>query len=103
MIISRKFIKRALIYIGLIFSGFVGVLFLAIAIANLLPANQYKSMLTSRINAATGHKLTIDGDLDIKLTASFTFKVSGIRFSNAEWGSSPYMLSIDNLEGNPCG
>lgn len=91
--------KRVFIYIGFIFSGFVGGVFLAIAIANLLPANQYKSMLTSRINAATGHKLTIDGDLDIKLTTRFAFKASEIRFSNAEWGSSPHMLSIGNLEG----
>lgn len=91
--------KRVLIYSGLILSIFAGLLFLAMVVVILIPANQYKSILTSRINTATGCELTIDGDLDIRLTTTFTFKASDIRFSNAEWGSSPYMLSIDSLEG----
>jgi hypothetical protein len=47
----------------LVLTAFAGLLFLTVAAVNLIPADHYKLALTTAVNAATGHKLTIAGDL----------------------------------------
>ena len=91
--------KRVLIYPGIILSVFIGLLSLAVVVANLIPGNYYKSLIISKVGTATDRELTIVGDLDIKLSTTFAFKVSGIKLSNAQWGSPLPMISVDNIEG----
>jgi uncharacterized protein involved in outer membrane biogenesis len=91
--------KRVLIYTGIILSVFIGLLSLAVVVANLIPGNYYKSLIISKVGTATDRELTIVGDLDIKLSTTFAFKVSGITLSNAQWGSPLPMISVDNIEG----
>jgi uncharacterized protein involved in outer membrane biogenesis len=91
--------RRVLIYVGIILSVLVGLLSLAVVAVNLIPGNYYKSFIISKVGTKTGRELTIVGDLDIKLFTTFAFKMSGIKVSNAEWGSRSHMISIDNIEG----
>jgi uncharacterized protein involved in outer membrane biogenesis len=91
--------RRVLIYAGIILSVLVGLLSLAIVVVNLIPGNYYKSFIISKVGSKTGRELTIVGDLDIKLFTTFAFKMSGIKVSNAEWGSRSHMISVDNIEG----
>ena len=91
--------KRVLIYTGIILAVFIGLLSLAVAVVNLIPGNYYKSLIISKVGKTTGRELAIVGDLDIKLFTTFVFKASGIKLSNAEWGSPSPMISVDNIEG----
>jgi uncharacterized protein involved in outer membrane biogenesis len=91
--------KRVLIYTGIVLSVFIGLLSLAVVVASLIPGNYYKSLIISKVGTATGRELAIVGDLDIKLFTTFAFKASGIKLSNAQWGSPSPMISVDNIEG----
>ncbi|KKK92284.1 hypothetical protein LCGC14_2704470, partial [marine sediment metagenome] len=80
-------------------SVFVGLLILAFVVANLIPGENYKTFISSGVKSATGRELTIDGDLQIELSSALTFKASDVKFSNAEWGSRPHMVSVGRIEG----
>ncbi|NET71232.1 MAG: AsmA family protein [Sphaerospermopsis sp. SIO1G2] len=60
--------------------------------------DELKPLIISKVYEATGRQLAIDGDFSI--TPSFTpsLKVTGIRFSNAQWAQKqPDMLQLDEL------
>lgn len=91
--------KRVLIYTGISLAVVIGLLSLVVVVVNLIPGNYYKSLIISKVGKTTGRELAIVGDLDIKLFTTFAFKVSGIKLSNAQWGSPSPMISVDNIEG----
>ena len=91
--------KRVLIYTAIILSVFIGLLSLAVVALNLIPDNYYKSLIISKVGTTIGRELAIDGELDIRLYTTFAFKASGVKLSNAQWGSRSPMISVDNIEG----
>ena len=84
---------------GIAAAVLVGLIILVLVVVNLIPGEYYKTLIISGVRSATGRELTIEGDLDISLFTTFTFKTSGIKFSNAEWGSRPHMVFVENIEG----
>lgn len=85
-------------YIGLFLAVIAGLLLLAVAVINLIPGDQYKDLISSSVKSATGRDLVIEGDLDVKLFTTFRFKASGIKFTNADWGSREHMVSDGEIE-----
>jgi len=80
-------------------ASLVGLLVFVIVTVNLTPSKYYKSLINYGIKSATGRELIIEEEFDIQLLTTLTFKASGIKFSNAEWGSQPHMASVDNIQG----
>jgi len=90
---------RFLKYAGIVLAVLAGLLILLVVVVNIIPGEKYKSLISSGVKSATGRELTIEGDFDLKLLSSLAFKASGVKFANAEWGSRPHMMSVDNIEG----
>ncbi len=90
---------RFLKYAGIVLAVLAGLLILVVVVANIIPGEKYKSLISSGVKSATGRELIIEGDFDIKLLSTLAFKASGVKFANAEWGSRPHMMSVDNIEG----
>ena len=65
---------------------------------SLVDWNQYKSEIAAEVEAQTGRRLTIDGDLDLTIVPSPALSVAGLRISNAEGASTPDMVRIEALE-----
>ena len=89
---------KVLKYIGIFIAIIAGLLILAVAVINLIPGDKYKNFISSGVKSATGRDLEIEGELDIKLFSTFAFKASGIKFTNADWGSKPHMASVGAIE-----
>ena len=90
---------RFLKIVGIAAAVLVGLIILVLVVVNLIPGEYYKTLIISGVRSSTGRELTIEGELDISLFTTFTFKTSDIKFSNAEWGSRPHMVSVDNIKG----
>lgn len=59
--------------------------------------NWLKGPIQSRVSDATGRTFVINGDLEVDLSLRPRVRVQGIVLGNAEWGSAPEMLTIDEL------
>ena len=76
---------------------------LALVIAALLVGpsfvdwNRYKPMITEQVAAATGRQLAIDGDISLALLPVPKLSVEGVRFANAEGGSTAEMATLESL------
>jgi AsmA family protein len=76
-------------------------LLIVISIATIIGTfdiNQYKNLLINVVQDSTGRTLHIDGDLSFGLSLVPTIVIEGAKLSNASWGSSPEMISLDRLE-----
>jgi uncharacterized protein involved in outer membrane biogenesis len=62
--------------------------------------NQYKPKIVELVKDATGRTLTIGGDLDLKLSLDPSLQVSNVAFENAEWGSRPELMKVDEFEAH---
>ena len=85
--------------VGIVAAALAGLLILAVITANLIPGKHYKSLIASLVKSATGRELAIEGDLDIKILSTFTFKASHVKFTNANWGSRPHMMTVKQMAG----
>src|SRR3569623_719472 len=56
-----------------------------------------KGPIEHRVSSATGRSFGINGDLDVELSLHPLVRVQGIVLGNAEWGSAPEMLTMDEL------
>ncbi|MEI7465347.1 MAG: AsmA family protein [Burkholderiales bacterium] len=54
----------------------------------------------TRVEAATGRKLTVHGPVGVRLFPRLRVVVEDIRLANAPWGSSSEMVSIKRIEGD---
>src|SRR3569833_2081152 len=59
--------------------------------------NWLKGPIEHRVSSATGRSFVINGDLDVDLSLHPLVRVLGIVLGNAEWGSAPEMLTMDEL------
>ncbi len=60
--------------------------------------NQYKSVAIAEVEAATGRKFEIAGDLSLSLRLSPRIVLNDVTLANADWGTRPDMLKIKRLE-----
>lgn len=84
-----------------ILTGVVVVLLVVIAAAvayvlNIDP-NAYKSDIKQAVKEATGRDLVIEGPIELDIGTETTFKVTGVKLSNAEWGTRDQMVTVDSL------
>ncbi len=71
----------------------------AAATLALIDLNAYRSEIGSRVEAATGRQLFIEGDLEadiLSLTPSVV--MNDVGFANASWGTRPEMIRIRRLD-----
>lgn len=78
-----------------------GVVFVAlgavVAIASFIPSETYKEKIEALAEEQTGRKLTIEGDVGLTILPSLGVNAQKVRFANAEWGSTPDMMSMEEL------
>lgn len=79
-------------------AALLGLLVLVVAAVNLIPGSYYKSLLSARVESATGRDLVVEGDLEIGLFTNLSVEADGVSLSNPEWASRPDMATIDRLE-----
>ncbi|AMW33953.1 AsmA family protein [Haematospirillum jordaniae] len=63
-----------------------------------LDVNKYKDVVAAQVEAMTGRRLTLDGNLDLALGFSPAIVVNQASFANASWGSRPHMVSVERVE-----
>ena len=83
--------------------GILAGLLLAAVIAlyvilNSYDFNSFKPRIEEAALEATGRKLVLGGDIDLKIGLSPALVVQDVRFANAEWGSRDNMASIERFE-----
>lgn len=67
----------------------------AIGILLTFDFNAYKEVIAEAVHDATGRKLVIEGDLELRPGLVPTIAVEGVRFANAPWGSRPDMVRFE--------
>ncbi|HEY8014531.1 MAG TPA: AsmA family protein, partial [Dongiaceae bacterium] len=60
--------------------------------------NQYKGLIASEVERATGRKLTIDGKVALALSLTPTLTVKDLSLANIPGGSRPQMILLKRLE-----
>ena len=80
------------------------LLVLVVAAAALAPAiideARIKARIATEVKAATGRDLAIDGHLEIALLPTPRLSLSGLRLSNLEGASAPYVVRLKALEAS---
>jgi uncharacterized protein involved in outer membrane biogenesis len=69
-----------------------------LVVPSLIDWNQYKSDITAEVEAQTGRRLAIEGDLDLTILPSPALSAAGLRLSNAEDAHVPDMVKIETLK-----
>lgn len=88
---------RLKLIIGGVVIVIAGLVVAGVAILSSMDFNQYKGEITAQAKAATGRDLVIEGDLDLQISLSPKVRVDGVSLTNANWGSSPYMVKVDSF------
>lgn len=57
--------------------------------------NAYKGQLAAQVEAATGRRLTIDGDLSMSILPTPRLSASGVRLGNVPGAAGPDMIRLD--------
>lgn len=60
--------------------------------------NRLKPQITRTVQEATGRKLTLGGDIRLKIGLTPALVVENVSFQNAPWGSQPEMAKIKRFE-----
>ena len=60
--------------------------------------NRFKAPVAQAVEAATGRRLTLGGDIGLTLGWSPALVVEEVRLGNADWGSRPDMVHLRRLE-----
>jgi uncharacterized protein involved in outer membrane biogenesis len=69
-----------------------------VAVLVAVDTNEIRDFLSAEVKKATGRDLAIKGDLNLAVSLSPTVIANDVTFANAEWGSSPSMVSLKRLE-----
>lgn len=87
---AKKIVFRAAAALLLL----TGVLFFAPLAIN---GNSYKELITSKVGAATGRVLSIDGKIGVRLLPLPTIKANGVRLSNLPGAATPDMARVEKV------
>jgi len=60
--------------------------------------NKLKPLIAKTVEDATGRKLSLAGDINVKFGFRPTLSVTDVVLANASWGSQPQMLEIEKLQ-----
>ncbi len=82
-----------------ILAGFILTIFLVIiVVVSTYDYNKFKPMITDIAKKYTGRKLTLAGDIKVKISLSPTIEVNNVSFQNAPWSSFPEMIRAKRIE-----
>ncbi len=97
-LITAKTGKR-LLWIAGILAGMLaaGALTLYALLAR-YDVNALKPRIQEAVLEATGRKLVLGGDMEVKIGLRPSLLVRDVRLANAEWGSAPDMVAMERLE-----
>ena len=77
----------------------IGVLITAVYFyLNTYDYNKLKPLVSRMVADATGRKLSIGGDINLKFGFSPSLVVTDVSLANVSWASQPQMIEIDKLE-----
>jgi uncharacterized protein involved in outer membrane biogenesis len=92
MTIRRKIVLGVL-------AGIILVCFLVIiVVVSTYDYNKFKPMITGIAQKYTGRKLTIAGDIKVKISLSPTLELNQVSFQNAPWSADPEMIRANHIE-----
>ncbi|MGH6953764.1 MAG: AsmA family protein, partial [Alphaproteobacteria bacterium] len=72
----------------------------AFALPRFIDWNRYRGEIEARVWAATGQRLTIDGDIDLALLPRPALSVGSLRLANVKGASAGHMLALEGLTVN---
>ena len=87
--------KKVFIALALVLVLLVGAV---VAAPFLVPSETIKSQLTAQVEAATGRKLTVDGDLDLSVLPSLAVDMGDVHFANAPGSEIADMVTLKELK-----
>ncbi len=65
---------------------------------DLVDISEQRALVTEEVRAATGRELVLGGTAELRLSLEPTITINDISFANAEWGSSPWMVTASKIE-----
>jgi uncharacterized protein involved in outer membrane biogenesis len=82
-----------------VLAGSIFICFLVIiVVVYIQDYNKFKPLITNIANKYTGRKLTLAGDIKVKISLSPTLQVNNVSFQNAPWSSQPNMIHAKQIE-----
>ncbi|MGI9508968.1 MAG: AsmA family protein [Geminicoccaceae bacterium] len=87
--------KKLFLALGILLVLVVGAV---VAVPFLVPTDTIKSQLTAEVEAATGRKLSVDGDLDLSVFPSLAVDMGDVRFANLPGSEVENMVSLKALQ-----
>lgn len=91
----RRVLRRVLIVTGILA---VAVLVAGYAALSNLRVDDLRGVLEQQARALTGRDLAIAGPITLRPSLSPVISVSGLTYANADWGTWPEMVSLEELE-----
>ncbi len=91
---------RYLLYLLWFFVTLVVLCLLGLTLLLTVFSDEVEAKLVEKIELSTGRNIEIQGGLGFRFTPRPTFFARDIKMANAEWGSQPWMLSIDKLQAS---
>jgi len=89
---------RRKIILGVL-AGIILTCFLVIiVVVSTYDYNKFKPMITGIAKKHTGRKLTLAGDIKVKISLSPTLQINNVSFQNAPWSSHPEMIHANRIE-----
>ena len=87
--------KKLFLVLGILVVLLVGAV---VAAPFLVPTETIKSQLTAQVEAVTGRKLTVDGDLDLSVLPNIAVGMDDVHFANAPGSEVADMVSLKALK-----
>ena len=89
---------RRKIILGVLASIILVCFLVIIVVVSTYDYNKFKPMITGIAKKYTGRKLTIAGDIKVKISLSPTFEANNVSFQNAPWSTYPEMIRAKQIE-----
>ena len=86
------------IILGVLASIILVCFLVIIVVVSTYDYNKFKPMITGIAKKYTGRKLTLAGDIKVKIGLSPTLEVNSVSFQNAPWSSHPEMIRAKQIE-----
>jgi hypothetical protein len=91
-------IMRRKIIIGVLTGVILACLLVIIVVVSTYDYNKFKPMITGIAKKYTGRKLTIAGDIKVKISLSPTLEANQVSFQNAPWSDYPEMIHANRID-----
>jgi AsmA family protein len=90
--------KRWKLGVSIIIAFFLVLFIVFYALVSRYDFNTLKSQISQKVQAATGRKLILRGDIKLKIGLTPSLVVEGVSFQNAPWSSQPEMVTAKRFE-----